>query len=428
MKKNRHKYAFALSCDLQSICLGYGKQFMSIWKECQIYHDASHTPDGLLSSPISQIRCILMCKFIHLLHADMAILTVKIEYEVFIFTLHAACIALLGVKTLEMSPRQLNISLISYLKMTSQGEVRDCLNWPLEWKIFSHIVRILFPFIWGRWKDLRDLLVVSSGEGEQRVFQAAKYSMQSRFREVLILTCILSFGRSFTNLIRILLISGEGCEIPQLPSMQAAVTTNFLLVYLRPYLWSYLVGKVCLSLALPKLYSTAQRLPAVLPGDTGDTRRAPDCSEKHHTSSKHCWRGFGGVQTALQGYGLSEEEWRAIHYAGGGRLEVTSSLRAAYRGVSPLWLTASVPPWPCCFLHREMLGPLLRHVAALIYSISGRNIHNFPRFGVGAILHLYSFLLLLQLPHFLRHREFPPFAFAHSSVCLFQFLSCCCQT
>lgn len=131
--------------------------------------------------------------------------------------------------------------------------------------------------------------------------------------------------------------------------------------------------RVCLSLALPKLYSAAQQLPAVLPGDTGDTRRAPDCSEKHHTSSKHCWRGFGGVQTALQGYGLSEEEWRAIHYAGGGRLEVTSSLRAAYRGVSPLWLTASVPPWLCCFLHREMLGPLLRHVAALIYSISGRN-------------------------------------------------------
>lgn len=245
IKHNEEKQAqiHTLSCDLQSICLGYGKQFMSIWKECQIYHDASHAPDGLLSSPISQIRCILMCKFIHLLHADMAILTVKIEDEVFIFTLHAACIALLGVKKLEMSPRQLNISLISYLKMTSQGEVRDCLNWPLEWKIFSHIVRILFPFIWGRWKDLCDLLVVSSGEGEQRVFQAAEYSMQSRFREVLILTCILSFGRSFTNLIRILLISGEGCEIPQLPSLQAAVTTNFLLVYLRPYLWSYLVRK-----------------------------------------------------------------------------------------------------------------------------------------------------------------------------------------
>lgn len=51
---------------------------MRIWKDCQIYHNASHAPDGLLSLPISQIRCILMCKFMHLLHADMVILTIKI--------------------------------------------------------------------------------------------------------------------------------------------------------------------------------------------------------------------------------------------------------------------------------------------------------------------------------------------------------------
>lgn len=66
---------------------------MRIWKDCQIYHNASHAPDGLLSLPISQIRCILMCKFMHLLRADMVILTVKITGLYFHFTCRLHCTA-----------------------------------------------------------------------------------------------------------------------------------------------------------------------------------------------------------------------------------------------------------------------------------------------------------------------------------------------
>lgn len=45
----------------------------------------------------------------------------------------------------EASPKQLNISLTSYQKMTNPGQFKDHLNWSFKSKIFAHTVRIPFP-------------------------------------------------------------------------------------------------------------------------------------------------------------------------------------------------------------------------------------------------------------------------------------------
>lgn len=107
-------------------------------------------PDGLLFRPICQINGISMYEFTHH-HAKgrEIILTIEITDEVFIFTLHTCCIAPLLFKTFEgrreASPRQLNISLISSLKMASPGQVKDNLNWSFKSNIFAHTLRVPFP-------------------------------------------------------------------------------------------------------------------------------------------------------------------------------------------------------------------------------------------------------------------------------------------
>lgn len=147
------------------------------------------------------------------------------------------------MKTLKMSPRQLSISLISYLKMTSQGEVKDCLNWPLEWKIFSHRVRILFPFIWGRWKDSRDLLAVSSGEGEQSILGCkVLYAVQIQ-RGFDFSLCPFIWKKLYESDQNVVDIRRSLWNTIAAQRTGSSYNKFSVLVYLRPCLWSYLVWK-----------------------------------------------------------------------------------------------------------------------------------------------------------------------------------------
>lgn len=147
--------------------------------------------------------------------------------------------------------------------MTNPGQFRDHLNWSFKSKIFAHMVRIPFPS-YVRWERFTTLWLYQSGEGEQGLEQpwdlAAKQPVQSRFREFLLLICILSFGkRSFINLIKSLLIPTEACEILIAVKCMCSCDTNFsMLAYSIQFLSSS--GTVFLPLILhsPRL---TQQLP-----------------------------------------------------------------------------------------------------------------------------------------------------------------------
>jgi len=108
-------------------------------------------PDGLLSWPVSQIHGILMCKFTHLHHAKErhGQFNSKNHRRGLYFYFARLVLCHWYLKYLrggrEASPRKLNISFISYLKIKNLGQVKDHLNWPFKSKIFAHIVRIPFP-------------------------------------------------------------------------------------------------------------------------------------------------------------------------------------------------------------------------------------------------------------------------------------------